>query len=690
MSNLGFGAELGRAEIELKLGHHEAAAESAGRVLDERRSASLAQRLNGHQVRAQAHCLRGERVACERDVAALLDILPELESLPKSTVEVLTRLSFDLGMDCVLDLIQHSRSAELLLPLATALQREVGQDPRVAREVEEVAQDIRRDLARLRARATEGSPPAAELVEPYSRSASLRFGRDVVAFRGMRVDDEIDGHGPAHAGFRTSRPVGCCVPTIKPLLSQGVLEERGGRRCGTIAATWPRPRAPSTRTTRRRPSARRLRALRLLPAAVPDLQAVEPRDGLAPRADSPHEGGPGGKSEDHAGVRAALRHLPRLHGLPHRVSLRRAVRQAGGSRAAADRAGRRASAGRPAVPPVDLLAVPLPRPVALGGAEAVGLSAPGIQRLVRASGLLNLLPARLRAMEAVAPSITFDGIWSSMPAVVPAQGERRRRVAMLLGCVQRVFFSDVNAATARVLAAEGCDVVIPRAQGCCGALMMHSGLESEAEAMARRFIDAFEPSLADVDAIVINAAGCGSTLKEYGTCCGTTRGTRRARRRWPTSAAMSRRCWPSWGARTATSRPDARRLPRCLPPAARAGGERRAAPRAEGGSRAGGVRRAGGRALLRFGRIYNLVEPEAAGELGARKAKNVCRTGADAIVSSNPGCLLQLGSALEREGRPLPTMHLVELVDASIRGRRLTGRRGRGRGSADRPDRTGA
>ena len=296
----------------------------------------------------------------------------------------------------------------------------------------------------------------------------------------------------------------------------------------------------------------------------------------------------------------------------------------------------------------------------------------GLQRLVRAGGLPNLLPARLRALEAVAPPVTFDGIWSSLPAVVPARGARRRRVALLLGCVQRVFFSGVNAATARVLAAEGCEVVIPREQGCCGALMMHSGLESEAEVLARRFVDAFEPALADVDAIVINAAGCGSTLKEYG------RLLRDDPAYAPRARALAAKCRdvsevlaglepraPRRPVRMRVAYHDACHLQHAQgvshPPrevlAAVPGLEVLDVP--EGGLCCGSAG------------VYNLVEPEAADELGRRKARNVLSTGADAVVSSNPGCLLQLGSALQREGRPLPTMHLVELLDASIRGRPL-------------------
>ena len=296
----------------------------------------------------------------------------------------------------------------------------------------------------------------------------------------------------------------------------------------------------------------------------------------------------------------------------------------------------------------------------------------GIQRMVRATGLLNLLPARLRAMEAMAPPISLGGVLSRMPAVIPAQGEPRRRVALLLGCVQRVFFNDVNAATARVLAAEGCDVVIPRAQGCCGALMMHSGLEQEAEAMARRFIDAFEPSLANVDAIVINAAGCGSTLKEYGHLL------RDDPEYASRAAALAEKCRdisevlaelepraPRHPIKMRVAYHDACHLQHAQGVSAEPRQVLKAVPELEvcdvpeGGLCCGSAG------------IYNLVEPEAAGELGQRKAKNVLSTGADLIVSSNPGCLLQLGNALEREGRPLPTMHLVELIDASIQGRQL-------------------
>ncbi len=294
----------------------------------------------------------------------------------------------------------------------------------------------------------------------------------------------------------------------------------------------------------------------------------------------------------------------------------------------------------------------------------------GLQRLVRASGLLKLLPDRLRAMEAVAPPISLRSAWRRPPVHVKASGTSRHRVGLLLGCVQRVFFADVNAATARVLAAEGCDVVAPPNQGCCGALMLHSGLERETAEMARRLIDAFDGS--DVDTIAINAAGCGSTLKDYGYLL----------RDDPAYAERAK----AFGAKC---RDISEVLADLEPRAARHPIKRRVAyhdachlqhaqgvknePRAvlstipgldvcevpEGGLCCGSAG------------IYNLVEPETARALGDRKARNVIATGADAIVSSNPGCLLQLQTSLATAGHPLPSFHLVELIDASITGQPL-------------------
>src|SRR5690242_6255524 len=134
----------------------------------------------------------------------------------------------------------------------------------------------------------------------------------------------------------------------------------------------------------------------------------------------------------------------------------------------------------------------------------------GLQALVRGLGLLKLLPKKWQTMEALLPELSPQ---EAVPEVTAAGGVKRRRVGLLLGCVQREFFSQVNAATVRVLAAEGCEVVAPQVQTCCGALLVHAGEEAAAIDLAKRTIDVFEQ--ANVEMIVTNAAGCGSNVKEY-------------------------------------------------------------------------------------------------------------------------------------------------------------------------------
>jgi glycolate oxidase iron-sulfur subunit len=253
-----------------------------------------------------------------------------------------------------------------------------------------------------------------------------------------------------------------------------------------------------------------------------------------------------------------------------------------------------------------------------------------------------------------------------LPGLLPAQGEARLRVGMLRGCVQRVFFDEVNAATARVLAAEGCEVVAPVAPGCCGALLVHAGREEGARELARRTIDAFER--ARVDTIVINAAGCGSTMKEYGWLLRDDPAyAERAK-------AFAAKCMDI-AELLAGLEPRAPRHPLRL---------RVAYHDACHLQHAQGVRAEPRRVLAAIpgvellelaepaiccgsAGIYNLVEPEAAGALGERKVRNALATGADVVATSNPGCILQIRSGVEKAGAGMPVVHLVE-VDASIRG----------------------
>jgi glycolate oxidase iron-sulfur subunit len=265
------------------------------------------------------------------------------------------------------------------------------------------------------------------------------------------------------------------------------------------------------------------------------------------------------------------------------------------------------------------------------------------------------LPRRFRPLVELAPPWRGEG---EVATITPAAGARRARVGLVTGCVQSAVFPDVNASTARVLAAEGYEVVAPP-QGCCGALSMHAGRLAEGKIFARRLIRAF----ANVDLIVVNSSGCGSHLKELGWLLEDEG-----------AAAFAARV-RDIGEVLGDARPRARRHPVALRLALQDSCHLRHAQ---------GLPLASLGALGRIPElevvepeeqdlccgsagIYNLVEPDAARELGDRKAANVLATGAAAYASANPGCLVQVSQALRRAKRPLPALHPIELVDASIR-----------------------
>jgi glycolate oxidase iron-sulfur subunit len=291
----------------------------------------------------------------------------------------------------------------------------------------------------------------------------------------------------------------------------------------------------------------------------------------------------------------------------------------------------------------------------------------GLDRRLARSGLPDRLSPVLGAALRLAPPASAA---KRLPERVAARGSRRAVVGMLTGCVQSVFFPQVNAATARVLAAEGCDVLIPRGQGCCGALSLHSGREAEAQAFAKRAIATFERD--DVDAIVVNSAGCGSAMKEYerllaGTDGGPDPGwaTRAAglsgkvrdlseflaelgpvarRHPLPVTAAYHDACHLAHAQRI-TKQP--RELLRAIP-------ELNLVELPDAGTCCGSAG------------VYNLLQPEAASELGARKAQAVLDTGAPLLISANPGCSLQIASALGGRGAHIAVAHVAEVLDASI------------------------
>ena len=287
------------------------------------------------------------------------------------------------------------------------------------------------------------------------------------------------------------------------------------------------------------------------------------------------------------------------------------------------------------------------------------------------------LPARVSPVLGAALRLAPPGVSAAaarpLPGRVPALGTRRAVVGMLTGCVQSVFFPRVNAATARVLAAEGCDVIIPRGQGCCGALSLHSGREAEASAFARRTIAMFEQ--AGVDAVVVNSAGCGSAMKEY------ERLLRGADGGWAERAAEMSGKVRDLAEFLAELGPAAPRHPlpvtaayhdAChLAHAQRITRQPRDLLRAIPGLTLVEVPDAG--TCCGSAGVYNLLQPAAASELGARKAESVQSTGAPLLISANPGCSLQIAFALAERGQDIAVAHTAEVLDASIRGRPLHG-----------------
>lgn len=305
--------------------------------------------------------------------------------------------------------------------------------------------------------------------------------------------------------------------------------------------------------------------------------------------------------------------------------------------------------------------LPYPRRLRL-----LGLPLAIARALCESPALLRLLPIKLRNLLTLAPSQHDGAGVADPPEYTAALGPSRMRVGLVTGCVQRAFFRHVNAATVRVLTAEGCEVHAPHLQGCCGALALHAGEDDTARAFARDLIATFEH--VPVEAIAVNAAGCGSAMKEYGHLL---------------------RNDPVWAARARAFSAKVRDVTEILagiepPRAARQTMTLRVAYHdACHLGHAQGVRREP-RALLSSipgvtvvpieeseiccgsAGIFNLVQPELATPLGDRKAAHIAAANPDVVVTSNPGCILQIRAAAERAGQPIKVMHIVELLDKAI------------------------
>lgn len=291
----------------------------------------------------------------------------------------------------------------------------------------------------------------------------------------------------------------------------------------------------------------------------------------------------------------------------------------------------------------------------------------GLQRLVRASGLLALLPPRLVQLEAMLPPVRWAHLRAKLPAQTAAQGSKRATVGLVAGCVQRVFFPGVNEATVRVLAAEGCEVRVPEGQGCCGALSLHTGRASEGLAMARALIERFERS--GVETIVINAAGCGSTLKEYGHLLQGDPAWAERARAFSAKVRDVNEFLAALGPRAVRHPVQARVAYHDACHLAHAQGIRsqpRSLLRAIPGVEL--VEIPDGDTCCGSAGTYNLMEPESAAEIGKRKVANVLSTRCTLLASANPGCTLQIQKLLRDQGKQLAAAHPIEILDASLRG----------------------
>ena len=278
----------------------------------------------------------------------------------------------------------------------------------------------------------------------------------------------------------------------------------------------------------------------------------------------------------------------------------------------------------------------------------------GLQALVRRTGILRSFP-RLTAMERLLPDVpAADGL----PELVPARGRSRGRVALLTGCVQRYLYADVNRDTARLLALAGWDVVVPREQGCCGALELHAG---RLDALRRRAIALGSAFSADVDWIVTNAGGCGSAMREYGHWTSDDGATRVASRTRDVTELLADAELPLRPLPLTVTYHDACHLAH--------GQKVRAAPRALLGKIPGltVVPLADSELCCGSAGVYNILEPAMAERLLAQKVDRIVESGARTVVTGNPGCLLQIASGCRRRGIDVEVIHPVTLLARAVR-----------------------
>lgn len=287
----------------------------------------------------------------------------------------------------------------------------------------------------------------------------------------------------------------------------------------------------------------------------------------------------------------------------------------------------------------------------------------GLNRVIEKSGLLRLLPRSLRQFYDLVPRLQARR--RQLPEVLPAKGKQRARVALFLGCASDAFLPQTTVATVRVLQQNGCEVWIPRKQGCCGALHYHASLEEPAKVFARRNVAVFEGKLRDVDAVIVNAAGCGAMLKDYGHLLGTLGKTFADKVRdvsqflvqlgpvppkhpLPLKATYHDACHLCHAQQI---RQQPRQLLEMIP-----GLELVPLPESEICCGAAGS--------------YNLTQPDMAERLGRRKVQNIRQTNVQAVLTGNVGCILQIARYLKHTDPKIWVAHPIDALWASYSGQR--------------------
>ncbi|QDV50401.1 (Fe-S)-binding protein [Gimesia fumaroli] len=296
-----------------------------------------------------------------------------------------------------------------------------------------------------------------------------------------------------------------------------------------------------------------------------------------------------------------------------------------------------------------------------------------IDKVVNALRLPYLLPAKLRRMNDLLPRL--QPAEPALPEILPAKGTQRARVALFTGCVSEAMYSHVNHATARVLQANGCEVIVPRTQGCCGAIHYHSGADEEAIKFALQNLAAFD--LENIDAIIVNVAGCGAMLKDYGHIAEETKGVPAEQVEKLKQLATKFRDVSEFLFELGPIAPEGE-IPiqatyhdAChLVHAQKVQNQPRKL-----------LELVPGLELIPLNESticcgaagsYNLTQPEMADQLGQRKLKNILDTGANVVISGNVGCTLQIDSKLRQAHKPLWVAHPMEILDLSYRNQKPT------------------